>query len=391
MDFIPENGYADVNDARYSQPVCTVIQIALVDLLEFWGITPAIVVGHSSGEIAVAYCSKSISKEMAWKISYYRGLAVSETFRKGSGKASMMSVQLSPEKVQSYLSRCGRNSSSYNDLSIACFNSPNNVTVSGSREYLHVLATSLEKDGILFRFLKVDIGYHSSYMSESAEIYRQYLQLGLTDRTYEKGPLFISTVTEAQVEPHDLQSAGYWVSNLLNPVKFSNVMRLVLNPRRQKLYSTNEIDANYIVELGPHSTLRSPLKDILNGFGKDVLKVYSCALVRDQPAMQTILKCVGELSCTGYPVNLATVNMELGQARKPCMVTTLPPYPFNHSQSYWHEDRISQSFRSRIFGRHELLGTPVPDWNEIEPRWNNRFVMKDMDFLSHHIVSKDLS
>lgn len=40
-----------------SQPICTVLQVGLVDLLRSWGVTPSKVVGHSSGEIAAAYCA----------------------------------------------------------------------------------------------------------------------------------------------------------------------------------------------------------------------------------------------------------------------------------------------------------------------------------------------
>lgn len=45
---------SNVNDAEYSQPLCTILQIALVDLLDSFGILPCKVVGHSSGEIAAA-------------------------------------------------------------------------------------------------------------------------------------------------------------------------------------------------------------------------------------------------------------------------------------------------------------------------------------------------
>lgn len=44
----------NVNDAEFSQPLCTIIQVALVDLLEVFGLRPVKVVGHSSGEIAAA-------------------------------------------------------------------------------------------------------------------------------------------------------------------------------------------------------------------------------------------------------------------------------------------------------------------------------------------------
>jgi acyl transferase domain-containing protein len=42
------------NSPEVSQILSTSIQIALVDLAEWLGITPAVVVGHSSGEIAAA-------------------------------------------------------------------------------------------------------------------------------------------------------------------------------------------------------------------------------------------------------------------------------------------------------------------------------------------------
>jgi acyl transferase domain-containing protein len=46
---------SNVNNPAYSQPLCSALQVALVDLLESFGIMPAAVVGHSSGEIAASY------------------------------------------------------------------------------------------------------------------------------------------------------------------------------------------------------------------------------------------------------------------------------------------------------------------------------------------------
>jgi acyl transferase domain-containing protein len=45
---------SNVNNALYSQPLCTGLQVALVELLKSFGIRPTTVVGHSSGEIAAA-------------------------------------------------------------------------------------------------------------------------------------------------------------------------------------------------------------------------------------------------------------------------------------------------------------------------------------------------
>ena len=40
-----------INFPKFSQPLCAVLQIALVKLLDHWGVTAAAVIGHSSGEI----------------------------------------------------------------------------------------------------------------------------------------------------------------------------------------------------------------------------------------------------------------------------------------------------------------------------------------------------
>lgn len=40
---------SNINQPTYSQPICTALQIAMVDLLHHWGIKPTAVVGHSSG------------------------------------------------------------------------------------------------------------------------------------------------------------------------------------------------------------------------------------------------------------------------------------------------------------------------------------------------------
>ncbi len=42
---------SNIDFPQYSQTLCTVLQIALVDLLRHWKVKPTAVVGHSSGEI----------------------------------------------------------------------------------------------------------------------------------------------------------------------------------------------------------------------------------------------------------------------------------------------------------------------------------------------------
>ena len=46
-----------MHDPEYAITLCTILQIALVDLLNDFDIWPAAVVGQSSGEIAAAWVS----------------------------------------------------------------------------------------------------------------------------------------------------------------------------------------------------------------------------------------------------------------------------------------------------------------------------------------------
>jgi acyl transferase domain-containing protein len=43
-----------INEPQISQPLCTIVQVALVELLTHWGLRPKAVVGHSSGEIGTS-------------------------------------------------------------------------------------------------------------------------------------------------------------------------------------------------------------------------------------------------------------------------------------------------------------------------------------------------
>ncbi|KAI4277764.1 MAG: hypothetical protein LQ337_001522 [Flavoplaca oasis] len=53
-ELLKPHDVSNIDAPAYSQPICTAIQIALVDLLLSFGLVPSTVVGHSSGEIAAA-------------------------------------------------------------------------------------------------------------------------------------------------------------------------------------------------------------------------------------------------------------------------------------------------------------------------------------------------
>jgi acyl transferase domain-containing protein len=140
-----------INEAELSQPLCTALQIVLVNILSAWGITPSSVVGHSSGEIAAAYASGAISARSAIIIAYYRGKLAKEL----EGKGAMAAVGLSKDLVAPFLEE---------SVVIACENSPQSVTLSGDSTAVDIVVDAIKRDrpDILCRRLPVSTAYHSS-------------------------------------------------------------------------------------------------------------------------------------------------------------------------------------------------------------------------------------
>lgn len=141
---------SQIHRAELAQPLCTAIQVALVNVFRRSGIQPTAVIGHSSGEIAAAYAARAISFREALIISYYRGYVAKKPSRAGG----MAAVGLGAEAVSFFLKE---------GVVIACENSPQSVTLSGDVEQLGKVVASIadSKPDVLARTLKVDMAYHS--------------------------------------------------------------------------------------------------------------------------------------------------------------------------------------------------------------------------------------
>lgn len=136
--------------AEFAQPLCTAVQIIIVNLLKSWGVDPDAVVGHSSGEIAAAYAASAITQEAAIIAAFYRGKTTKLQTRLGG----MAAVGLSREDVTPFLT---------DGIVVACENSPNSVTLSGDVTPLEdaLKAIGEKLPGTFTRSLKVEMAYHS--------------------------------------------------------------------------------------------------------------------------------------------------------------------------------------------------------------------------------------
>ncbi|KAJ6127372.1 hypothetical protein N7523_002984 [Penicillium sp. IBT 18751x] len=380
---------SNVNRTEYSQILCTILQIALVDLLRFFNIVPKAVLGHSSGEVAAAYCSGAISRRSAWKVSYYRGNLSSRLEKCAEMKGSMLAVALSENEVVPYIERASREFE-IPRLAVGCMNSPKSVTISGQEAQLDALKVHLDNDKIFARRLKVNLAYHSSQMKEIASEYLAALgELEGGCLSTGSRPEMVSSITGDWIDPDEPCQASHWVRNMISPVRFSRGLSTLCSASSEPQNVLDgshrrKLKIDHILELGPHSVLQGACKDILKEMNKASAVKYLSLLVRNLSAVDTVFSVFGALYSAGYPINLPLLNKDDQNCKA---LADLPEYPFNHEKSYWHESRISKNHRLRNFPRNDLLGLPDPNQNLLEGRWRNIIRVSEMPWVQDHKIN----
>ncbi|KAI1299034.1 hypothetical protein F5Y03DRAFT_254380 [Xylaria venustula] len=376
-------GDSRLNHPELAQPICTALQIALVELLDAWNIHPDGVVGHSSGEISAAFCAGAISRESAWTIAYYRGLFAAKLMTPDSGRrGAMMAVQLSETEAQSYIDELLQDDINQS-LSVGCSNSPKSTTVTGDESLIERLKTQLDEDEVLARKLRVPVAYHSDHMLAIADEYLESIMpierpQKTTRRTEHR--ILASSVTGDVVTLATLSRPEYWVKNLVSKVRFSEAIK-ALQSATPSLSAGGQ--KQYYVEIGPHATLQMQIKESLSQNEK---LLYDSTLRRNVNSLEAMLNLAGKLFVLGFAVAMHKVN-DYDPKGSVEMLIDLPQYPFNHSQSYWIESRIFRNYLQRSHIRHELLGVPSADWNPLKPRWRNTIRISELPWLEDHQVN----
>ncbi|KAL0937175.1 polyketide synthase [Colletotrichum truncatum] len=402
-----------IDDPEFCQPICTALQVALVDLLSTWNIYPHAITGHSSGEVAAAYAAGAISREAAWKVAYYRGKLSAKLSRAESRpKTSMAAIGLDTASTEAAIDRVNQLGGD-GTLQIACMNSANSHTVSGDARKIETLVAMLGEGRVFARKLNVEIAYHSQYMEPMADEYLEVmgqLEPGTLKAPFE--PQFYSSTIGAPISLSQLRQPEYWVKNLVSPVRFTESVTEMLKGTSgpnvnghingiKKVNGVNGVDAGNkpivgqphvepitdILEIGPHGALKGPLLSTTKQVRSSESVDYHSVLKRKISGVQTALQAVGSLFCQGYKIDFAQVNdADEPYGPKPLMLTNLPAYPFDHSKEYWVESTLSDDFRLRKVGRHELLGAPVPGLNKNNAAWRNYIRLSENPWIEDHKV-----
>ncbi len=345
-----DEGGSRINETCLAQPGIFAIQVALFRLWESWGIRPDRVMGHSLGEVAAAHVAGVLDLPDAAALVHHRSRLQAQT----AGEGRMLSVSLPVADVEALIERFA------DRISIAAYNSPESVTLSGEAGALQLAADDLARREVFHRFLKVDVPYHSRAMDRLKAELLDSLR-SLTPRPAAI-PL-VSTLTGAPVRGEEM-TADYWWRSMRHPVRFAQAVEAVTGD-----------EAVVFVEIGPHPVLSASISECASAASRAATVLPS--LRRNERERATLLTTVGRLYALGLPIDWRRVNGDGGR------FVSLPRYPWQHER-YWHETPRGERTR---FGKplRALLGSRA---DAARTTWVTDLNHVDLAFLDDHRVDQ---
>jgi acyl transferase domain-containing protein/acyl carrier protein/phospholipid N-methyltransferase len=299
-------------DSLIDKPEMTQLAIfateyALAKMWQSWGVTPAMVIGHSIGEFAAACIAGVFSLEDGIKLVSARGRLIGRLQGDGAMAAIFADEATVMEALQPFSSQ----------LSVAAVNGPENVVVSGERQALEVLLEAFNRRGVESRLLRVATAFHSPAVEPVLDEFESVV------RSVQLKPAQIAIVSNVSGEvaaAETLMDARYWRRHLREPVRFMAGMRAAI-ASGQKVF----------LETGPHPVLIAMARAFVGDSGERWIPT----LKRDQDDTENIHAALRELFIAGVAPDW---SQTLGGSVRP--TARLPYYPFDRERC-WPDNRPS--------------------------------------------------
>jgi phthiocerol/phenolphthiocerol synthesis type-I polyketide synthase C len=339
-----------------AQPLLFAIQVGITRVLIARGVQFEAVLGHSVGEIAAAWADGALTLAEAVHVIKVRSRAQGLT--RGSGR--MAAAGLGENESRDLIERLGLAGL----VEVAGINSPQSVTLVGSLQGLQAIEAALRETGQFFQILDLDYAFHSTHMDRIEPIVRDKLA-DLKPRN--GGGAYVSTVIGERLAGSKLD-AGYWWRNIREPVRFGAAIAQ-LAAEGVRLF----------IEVGPHSILRTYVKQVLADAKQPGLPLATLKREQDSAA-------VLEAACLTAIASGAPVDLDVFAPRSAPRIA-LPTYPWHHER-HWHDPSPESYDLVNRRREHPLLGYRLRDaaW-----AWENQLDPARVPMLADHVVDGDVA
>ncbi|XVS67796.1 type I polyketide synthase [Actinosynnema sp. CA-299493] len=302
-DVLFDAGSDLLHDTAYAQPGLFALEVALFRLLHDQGVRPAVLLGHSIGELAAAHVAGVLSLPDAAALVAARGRLMQSLPTGGA----MLAVEAEEARVREALA--GHDPAA---VDVAAVNGPSSVVVSGTAEVVDALAAGFGALGVRTRRLRVSHAFHSPLVDPVLEEFRAVVA-GIT--LHEPRLPVISDVTGRPAAPGELTDPEYWVRHVRHAVRFADGVR-----------AAADLGATRFLEVGPGAVLTAMARAAL---GDDHPGTAFAPLLRpgsDEP--RSVVAALAAVHVAGEPVDWAAF------AGTTASRVELPTYPFQHVR-YW--------------------------------------------------------
>ena len=319
-----------MDQTGYTQPVMFSIEYALACLWRSWGVEPAAVMGHSVGEFAAACVAGVFSLEDGLRLIAQRARLM-QALPPGGLMAAVFAAE---EQVRAALESCR------DQVTIAAFNGPANIVISGDEPAVRDVLSRLERDGIKSKTLATSHAFHSHRMEPMLDQLRRAAE---SVRCSPPRIDIISNLTGQGADQGTFADPGYWSRHARSPVRFAESIRAMA-----------ALDCELFLEIGPSPTLIGMGQRCLPGEER----VWLPSLRSGRDDWQTLLSSLAELYVRGVNIDWAGFDRDYRRQK-----IELPSYPFQRRR-YWAfaEDEGPHSGwapRRNRRALHPLLGSRV--------------------------------
>lgn len=322
-----------LDETRYTQPALFAVEVALVRLLESWGIQPRYVMGHSLGEITAAHVAGVLSLGDACELVTARSRLMAALPPGGS----MMAVSSTEGAVSSLLDQFG------GTVTIAAVNAPGSVVVSGDDDAVEELRKMLASRNVRTKGLRTSHAFHSHRMDPILEDFASVCDgLDLRRPTID----VISNLTGELAHPAHIATADYWVRHLRSPVRFMDGVQYLRRPGH----------ADFFLEMGPGTALSAMVGDTTAVDDGDSSPRAILPVLRfGREAHGELVTAVAQAFVAGLAVDWAELF-----AHNDARTVDLPTYSFQR-KSFWLNRVATTDLAASGLGAtiHPMLGSVI--------------------------------
>ncbi|MBU2430552.1 MAG: acyltransferase domain-containing protein, partial [Proteobacteria bacterium] len=234
-----------LRNTRIAQPAIAGISLAMIRILNHFGISPDMTCGHSFGELSALLSAGWMDEDTFLELSVLRGKHMADASCQDKDSGSMLAVKASLETIQAFIEKENL------DLVIANRNSHTQAVLSGPTDQIQKAAGICAQQKITAIKLPVAAAFHSKFVKDAAKPFSK----DLSDKKFTaKNIPVLSNTTGKEYSTNASQIKDTLGNQLIHPVNFIDNIEHMF----QKGVST-------FIEIGPKSVLTGLAKSILKG------------------------------------------------------------------------------------------------------------------------------